>query len=160
MISSIRSELEEQSKTTLVSQAVSFFIHSLLALTTWLGLMLFGYAAHPVPIPQTLILLASFSVPLIAGFITARIHSSEMATLVWMLGVIWFLIACILVMDLPTGPNQCFDCDATEKMMRTFFSLPRPSGLLDNDGPFLGTWPASALVGYSLGSKLGFRRPE
>ena len=160
MISSVRTGLEAQNKTTLVSQAVSFFLHSLLALIIWLGLMLLGYAAHPVNISQSLILLASFTVPLIAGFVAARLHSSEMATLVWMLGVIWFLIACILVMDLPTGPNQCFHCDAAEKMMRTFFSLPRPSGLMDNDGPFIGSWPAAALFGYSIGAKLGFRRPK
>ncbi len=160
MVSTVRTEMEDGSRSTLAGQALSFLLHSLLALAIWMGLMLAGYAAHPVGVPQLLILLGSFAAPLIAGFLVARIHSSEMAGLVWLLGVIWFLIACIVVMDLPTGPNQCFHCEAVEKITRTFFSLPRPSGLADNDGPFLGTWPAAALVGYSLGAKLGFRRAE
>jgi hypothetical protein len=55
-------------------------------------------------------------------------------------------------------PNQCFQCDATDKLTRTFFSIPKPSGLIDDDGPFLATWPAAALVGYSIGAWLAFRR--
>jgi hypothetical protein len=43
-------------------------------------------------------------------------------------------------------------------LTRTFFSLPRPSGLIDDNGPFFGTWPAAALLGYSIGTRLAFRR--
>jgi hypothetical protein len=99
-------------------------------------------------------------VPLVVGFLVARIHPTEMATLVWLLGLIWFLIVCLWVLDMPTGPSQCFQCEATEKITRTFFSWPRPSGLIDDDGPFICTWPAVALVGYSIGAKLGFRRAK
>jgi hypothetical protein len=28
-------------------------------------------------------------------------------------------------------------------------------GLLDGQGRFLGTWPAVAMIGYSLGAKIG-----
>jgi hypothetical protein len=127
-----------------------------------MALMLLGYAIKPVGVPQLqlVILLFSLAVPLIVGLLIARIHPAEMATLVWLLGLIWFLIVCLWVMDMPTGPNQCFQCDATDKIARTFFSWPRPSGLIDNDGPFIGTWPAVALLGYSIGAKLGFRRAE
>jgi len=38
------------------------------------------------------------------------------------------------------------------------FSIPTPSGLIDDDGPFLGTWPAVALIGYSIGAALALRR--
>jgi len=162
MDSPVGTELEEQSQSKLSNQALSFFLHSLLALGTWMALMLLGYAIKPVGVPQLqlVILLFSLAVPLIVGLLIARIHPAEMATLVWLLGLIWFLIVCLWVMDMPTGPNQCFQCDATDKIARTFFSWPRPSGLIDNDGPFIGTWPAVALLGYSIGAKLGFRRAE
>jgi hypothetical protein len=80
-----------------------------------------------------------------------------MAASVWLLGLIWLLIISLWVLDMPTGPNQCFQCDATDKLTRTFFSIPRPSGLIDDDGPFIGTWPAAALVGYSIGAWLAIR---
>ena len=151
MGSSVQTDLEEQSTSKLSTQALSFFLHSLLALASWMALMLLGYAV---------ILLLSAAVPLAVGFLVARIYPAEMATLVWLLGIIWFLIVCLWVLNMPTGPNQCLQCEATEKLTRTFFSLPSPSGLIDNDGPFIGTWPAVALVGYSMGAKLGFRRPK
>jgi hypothetical protein len=160
MDSSVETDFEEQSQSKLSSQALSFFLHSLLALGSWMALMLLGYAINPVGVPQLVILLLSLAVPLIVGFFVARIHPTEMATLVWLLGLIWFLIVCLRVMDMPTGPNQCFQCDATDKITRTFFSWPRPSGLIDNDGPFICTWPAVALLGYSIGARLGFRRAE
>ena len=160
MDSTVETDLEEQSTSDLSRQALSFFLHSLLALGSWMALMLLGYAIHPAGVPQVLILLLSAAVPLVVGFLVGRIYSSEMATLVWLLGLIWFLIACLWVLNMPTGPNQCFHCEATEKLTRTFFSWPGPSGLIDNDGPFIGTWPAAALVGYSIGAKLGFRRPK
>jgi hypothetical protein len=158
--STVETDLEEQSTSDLSRQALSFFLHSLLALGSWMALMLLGYAIHPAGVPQVLILLLSAAVPLVVGFLVGRIYSSEMATLVWLLGLIWFLIACLWVLNMPTEPNQCFHCEATEKLTRTFFSWPGPSGLIDNDGPFIGTWPAAALVGYSIGAKLGFRRPK
>lgn len=160
MDSSVQTELEEQSSSKLSGQALSFFLHSLLALGSWLALMLLGYVINPSGVPQLAILLMSAAVPLVVGFLIARIHPTEMATLVWLLGLVWFLIVCLYVLDMPTGPNQCFQCEATEKLTRTFFSVPRPSGLIDNDGPFIGTWPAAALFGYSIGARLGFRRAE
>ncbi len=158
MHSSVQTELEEQSSSKLSGQALSFFLHALLALGSWMALMLLGYLINPVGVPQLAILLLSAAVPLVVGLLIARVHPREMATLVWLLGLVWFLIVCLWVLDMPTGPNQCFQCEATEKLTRTFFSLPRPSGLIDNDGPFIATWPAVALFGYSIGAKLGFRR--
>jgi hypothetical protein len=160
MDTSMQTELEESGRSKLAGQTLSFLLHSLLALGSWIALMLLGYAIDPGGVPQFAILLLSLGVPLVVGFFIARFYPSETATQVWLLGLIWFLIACLWVLDLPTGPNLCFQCDATEKLARTFFSLPRPSGLIDNDGPFLGAWPAAALIGYSIGAKLGFRRAE
>jgi hypothetical protein len=149
---------EGKSTSNLSSQAVSFFAHTLLALGSWLVLMVVGYALNPPAAPQSFILILSMLVPFIAGNIVTRFRQDEMATLVWLIGLIWLLIVSLWILDMPTGPNECFQCDATEKLTRTFFSLPQPSGLIDNDGPFIGTWPAAALLGYALGARLALRR--
>jgi hypothetical protein len=145
---------------SLPEQAFRFFFHSILGLGTWAALMFLGYVIQPVGVPQSAILLVSFCIPLIAGFIVNRFRQDEMATLVWLLGLTWILVIALWILDMPTGPNACFQCDATEKITRTFFSLPSPGGLIDNDGPFLGTWPAAALFGYALGARMAIRRKE
>jgi ABC-type branched-subunit amino acid transport system permease subunit len=142
----------------LFGQAVSFFMHSLLALGSWLALMLAGYALNPPGISLFLILILSMLVPFVVGNIVTRFRQDEMATLVWLVGLIWMLIVSLWILDMPTGPNACFQCDATEKLSRTFFSLPKPSGLIDDDGPILGTWPAAALIGYAIGARLALKR--
>jgi hypothetical protein len=116
-----------------------------------------GYFLNPPAVPQLAILFLSMLVPFIAGNIVTRFRQDEMATLVWLMGLIWLLIVSLWILDMPTGPNECFQCDATDKLTRTFFSLPKPSGLIDNDGPFLGTWPAAALLGYSIGARFALR---
>jgi len=151
---------EERNDSKLSRQAVSFFVHTLLALGSWLGLMFAGYAMNPPPVSQWMVLFMSMLVPFLVGNIITRFKQDEMATVVWLVGLIWVLIVSLWILDMPTGPNECFQCDATEKLTRTFFSLPTPSGLIDNDGPFIGTWPAAALLGYALGARLALRGRE
>jgi hypothetical protein len=158
MEASVQTDHEDPVQASLPHQAFWFFVHTFLGLAAWAALMLIGYAIHPVGVPQTVILLASILVPLGVGFVVNQFRQDEMATLVWLLGLTWFLIIALWILDMPTGPNACFQCDATEKITRTFFSLPNPGGLIDDDGPFLGTWPAAALFGYSLGAKLAMRK--
>ena len=158
MDSSLHTEEEQSNAARLAWQALSFLVHTGLALLTWAGLMALGYVLNPVGVPQIAILGLSFTVPLVVGLIVAKSRRDEMATAVWLLGLIWLLIIALWVLDMPTGPNQCFQCGATEKLTGTFFSFPYPSGLIDNDGPFLGTWPAAALVGYAIGASIGLRR--
>jgi hypothetical protein len=128
--------------------------------------MLVGYALNPPwfeqgVVPQGAILVVSLFVPLLVGFIVNRFRQDDMAPLVWLVGLIWVLIICLWILDMPTGPNECFQCDATEKLSRTFFSWPTPGGLIDNDGPFLCTWPAAAMLGYAIGARLSLRpRPK
>src|ERR1017187_1731931 len=159
MQSSLYSE-EERMDSKLSRQAISFLVHTLLALACWLALMAAGYALNPPGISQFFVLFMSMLVPFVVGNIINRLRQEEMATAVWLGGLIWILIIALWILDMPTGPNQCFQCDATEKLTRTFFSLPKPSGLIDNDGPFLGTWPAVALLGYSIGARLAMRRKK
>jgi len=151
---------EEDSSSKLSRQAVSFVVHVLLALAAWLLLMMAGYALNPPSVSQLLILLLSIAVPLGAGYLVTHFRQDDMATTIWLFGLIWILILSLWILDMPTGPNQCLQCGATEKLTRTFFSLPSPSGLIDNDGPFLVTWPAAALVGYSIGAKLAMRKKQ
>jgi hypothetical protein len=149
---------DESPSSQFTQQAISFFLHIVLALGTWFALMLVGYALNPPAVSQFLILLLSFLVPLGVGNLIIRVKQDEMAPLVWLIGLIWILIISLWILDMPTGPNECFQCDATEKLTRTFFSLPKPSGLIDNDGPFICTWPAAALIGYAIGARLGLKK--
>jgi hypothetical protein len=155
---SLLSTDEERGEAKLSAQAVSFFLHTALALGSWLALMFLGYTLNPPAVSQTIILVLSFLLPFAVGHIVTRFRQDEMATAVWLVGLISMLILSLWILDMPTGPNECFQCDATEKLTRTFFSVPKPSGLIDNDGPFFGTWPAAALLGYSIGAKLALRR--
>lgn len=154
----LNDELEEQSGSSLLHQVLSFFLHTILALGSWIALMLVGYAVNPVAVPQWAILALSLAVPLAIGLIVARFYPDEMARVVWLLGLSWLLIFCLWILGMPTTPNMCFECGPNEKIVRTLFSWPTPSGLIDNDGPFLATWPSAALLGYSIGAKLGMRR--
>jgi hypothetical protein len=159
MQSSLYTE-EERSESKLTRQAIWFLLHTLLAIGSWLALMGVGYAMSPSGVPQFVILILSMLFPLLVGFIVNKVRQDEMAPVVWLMGLIWVLIVSLWVLDMPTGPNECFQCNATEKLTRTFFSLPQPSGLIDDDGPFIGTWPAAALVGYSIGAQLAMKRKE
>jgi len=149
---------EDDGTDRLSQQALSFTLHSLLAIGAWILLMLLGYAINPAAVSQLVVLLLSILVPMLAGNLLARFSRDQMATHVWLVGLIWLLIMSLWVLDMPTGPNACYQCAATEKLARTFFSLPRPSGLIDDNGPFFGTWPAAALFGYSIGARIALRR--
>jgi hypothetical protein len=153
----LEDEEEPRREVTLGRQTLSFFAHALLALCAWMAMMLVGYQVDPQNVPQTAILAASVLVPLLFGFVVNRMRQAEMAAAVWLLGLTWFMIAALWIVDMPTGPHQCFNCGLGEKLSRTFFSIPSPSGLIDDDGPFLGTWPAAALVGYAIGAQLALR---
>jgi hypothetical protein len=154
----VHREEEEQSAPSLSRQALWFLIHTVIALASWLGLMLTGYALNPPAVSQTLILGLSIFVPLAVGHLVARLHPDETAASVWLLGLIWLLIIGLWILYMPTGPDRCFGCNATNKLSRTLLSIPEPSGLIDDDGPFLCTWPVAALFGYSFGAWLAPRR--
>lgn len=159
MISALlEEEQQERRAPSLSAQALSLLLHALVAQASWIALMLVGYALNPQNASQSLILALSAVVPLLVGLAVNHFRQAQMATVVWLLGVIWFMSAALWVIDMPTGPYQCFHCSITEKLSRTFFSFPQPSGLIDDDGPFLGTWPAVAFIGYSIGARLALRR--
>ena len=160
MASILLEDEEPRKEVTLGKQTASFFAHALLALSAWSALMTVGYVINPENVPQALILTASSIVPLILGLLVNRSRQSAMAAEVWLLGIIWAMVIALWIVDMPTGPNQCFQCTLGEKLSRTFLSVPMQSGLVDDDGPFLGTWPAAALVGYALGARLAMKIPK
>src|ERR1700734_2820822 len=151
MDSLFETEKHERPAPSPVRQAIRFLLHTLVALAAWVGLMALGYALNPSGVPQWAILAFSLAVPLMVGLIIALIRPDELATMVWLVGLIGLLIFGQWVLQMPTAPGACLQCDRTEKLTRTFFSFPGPSGLIDNDGPILATWPAAALLGYSIG---------
>jgi hypothetical protein len=136
----------------LTHQVSGFFTHSFLALAVWVAMMLLGYAINPAYIPQLVIFILSFLVPLVAGALIVGAWPSEIAPNVWLAGIIWLLFLSLWIIDLPTGPNACNNCSATEKIVRSLFSYPEPSGLIDDNGPFFGSWPAIAMIGYAVGA--------
>jgi hypothetical protein len=139
---------------TLTHQVFAFFGHTLIALSVWGAMMLVGYIINPAYIPQLVISVLSFLVPLIVGALIVGARPSEIAPHIWLAGIIWILFLSLWLLDLPTGPNACNQCAPTEKIVRSFFSYPTPSGLIDDNGPFFGTWPAIATVGYAMGAAL------
>jgi len=158
MDSLLHTDEEDARSAKLSRQAGSFLLHTFLAFGSWAALMCVGYALNPPGIPQWGVLAASFAVPMLVGLAVTKVRQDEMAIPIWLVGLMWLLIISLWVLDMPTGPNACFQCGATDKLTRTFFSLPSPSGLLDDDGPFLGTWPAAALIGYAVGAKLVLKK--
>jgi hypothetical protein len=149
---------EEEKVSNLAEQALWVFIHTLMALGSWVAMVLFISVLRPESVPVLITTALSFSIPFIVGNIFTRIKQNEMAPYTWLIGLIWFLIICLWILDMPTGPNQCYHCDASQKIYLTFFSFTEDSGLIDGQGRFVGTWPAVAFIGYGIGSSLALKR--
>jgi hypothetical protein len=142
------------------SQALWFFLHSLFALLAWGVMMLIITLTRPDSVPAAVTLALSFIFPLLIGFLLVKMRASDVATLTWLAGLVWFMIVGLWILDMPTGPGSCYHCGAGDKLWLTFFSLNRDSGMVDGQGRFLGTWPAAAMIGYSVGAKLSMRGRE
>jgi hypothetical protein len=151
-------EEEELKVANLGDQALWVLIHTLVAAGTWGGMMLAITLAHPQSVPAIFTLCLSFFVPLVVGYLFNKFRQNEMGPHTWLVGLIWFLIICLWILDMPTGPNQCYHCDASQKLYLTFLSLNEDSGLIDGEGRFLGTWPTLAFIGYGIGSGMALKK--
>lgn len=149
---------EEQQASNLGQQALWVLIHTLLAIASWGAMMFAITAAHPESVPVLITLALSFGIPFIVGYLFTRLKQNDMAPYTWLIGMIWFLIICLWILDMPTGPNQCYHCDASQKLFLTFLSPTEDSGLIDGEGRFLGTWPAAAWIGYGIGASFALKR--
>ena len=141
------------------SEALWFAIHSVLAVLTMVATILaMGYIAHPDPEavgPKEIGTLLVILVPMIAGFVIAKIQGNHIARYVWITGLLMFSAVCVWVLDLPTGNGLCEHCGALDKLWRTFFSISNGSGLMAGQGLAVGTWAPLSLVGYAIGANYG-----
>jgi hypothetical protein len=135
-------------------QALWFFLHALFCVVAWGAMMAIISLFHPENVPASITLAASFVWPLVAGFLLVKARPSDVASLIWLAGLVWFMIVGLMVLDMPTGIGACYHCGATRKVVLTFLSLNRDSGMLDGQGRFLGTWPTAATIGYSIGARV------
>jgi hypothetical protein len=150
--------LEEEKGSTLGGQTLWVLAHTLIAIGSWAATILIITAVRPENIPVLITLGLAFSVPFLVGNLFTRFKQNGMAPYTWLIGMIWFLIICLWILDMPTGPNQCYHCDASQKLYLTFLSPTEDSGLIDGQGRFIGTWPSVALIGYSIGSSFALKR--
>jgi hypothetical protein len=151
---------EEEKVSNLGEQALWVFIHVLMAAGSWAAMMFAISITKPESIPVLITAALSFVIPFVVGNIFTRVKQNDMAPYTWLIGLIWFLIICLWILDMPTGPNQCYHCDASQKLYLTFFSPTEDSGLIDNDGRIIGTWPTIAFIGYGIGASLALKRKK
>jgi hypothetical protein len=138
-------------------EAVWFLTHTLIAfvlLAIVIGVMSLNHPDPDSASPKMLGTLLAFLVPVVGGFLLARIHRNDVAGYIWISGLVIFSIVCVWVLDLPTGNGLCENCGAGEKLWRTFFSFTHGSGLMGGDGLLVGAWIPLSMIGYAIGAKL------
>jgi hypothetical protein len=141
----------------LAREALWFLAHTLIAfvlLAIVVGVMALNHPDPDSSSPKLLGTVLAFVAPIVGGFLLARIHHNEVATYVWISGLVIFSIVCVWVVDLPTGNGLCETCGAGEKLWRTFFTFSHGSGLMAGDGLLVGTWIPLSMIGYAIGAKL------
>ena len=157
-MSGLRNISGDKSIGELAREAAWFLTHTALALVM-LGVVIVGMTMnHPDPEsvnPKLLATALTFVVPLLGGFIVARRSQNDVASYVWISGLVVFAIVCVWVLDLPTGNGLCENCGAVEKLWRTFFDIQHGSGLIAGDGLLIGTWIPLSMIGYAVGAKFG-----
>ena len=140
------------------NEALWFTLHSIIAVVAMIATILVMALFHPDPEspgPKELGTLLVVLVPMIAGFIIAKVQGNEIARYVWITGLLLFSAVCVWVLDLPTGNGLCEHCGAVDKLWRTFFSISNGSGLMAGQGIAVGCWVPLSLVGYAIGAKYG-----
>ena len=145
----------------LTREAFLFLTHTLVAvvfLAIAIGVMSLNHPDPDSSAPKQLGTILAFLVPMIGSFLLARIHHNNVATYVWVSGLVFFSIVCVRVLNLPTGNGLCENCGAAEKLWRTFFTFEQGSGLLGGDGLLIGTWIPLSMIGYAFGARLAIKR--
>jgi hypothetical protein len=141
-------------------QAGSFCFQILLALLVYAAIFLTLTYINPTDWPAAATTLLLAVIPLVAGFIVHLRGRPSVATDIWIAGVVWLLMVTVYVLELPTGPNTCEHCTAVSKIWLTLFDLSNDSNLMGGAGRVIGTWPALAVISYSIGATLSCRRYE
>jgi len=139
-------------------ESLWFLTHTLLAvifLALVIGVMSLNHPDPDSATPKLLGTLLVFVVPLIGGYIIARVQQNDIARYVWISGLVIFSLVCVWVLDLPTGNGLCETCGAVEKLWRTFFTISHGSGLMGGDGLLVGAWIPLSMIGYAVGARFG-----
>jgi len=149
-----------KSLSELGSEAFWFLAHTLIAIV-FLALALGAVTmTHPDPEasePKLLGTALAFVVPMLGGYLVAKVQQNEVARYVWISGLVFFSIVCVWVLDLPTGAGLCEKCGALEKLWRTFFDIQHGSGLMGGDGLLFGTWVPLCMISYAIGASFALR---
>jgi len=141
-------------------EALWFTLHTIFATLVLAIIVIAFWVAHTDPEatnPKLLATVLAFFVPMVVGFILARIRGDKTAAYIWISAILFFSIVCVWVLDLPTGNGLCEHCDAAQKLYRTFFDINHGSGLMGGDGLLVGTWIPLAMIGYAVGAKFGLK---
>lgn len=153
-------EIEEEKIAELPNQAFWVMVHTLIAAGSWIAMLVVVTLFHPLVVPVAVTTALSFTVPFVVGNIFNRFKQNDMGPQLWLVAFIWFMGIVLWVLDMPTGPNECYHCDASQKIFFTFASFTSDSGLIDGQGRLVGTWPTVALIGYAIGSKMALKSKD
>ena len=140
------------------SEAFWFLTHTFLAVCLLAVMLGAVWMTHPDPdstTPKLLGTVLAFMVPMLGGFIVAKMQQNDIARYTWISGLLLFSVICVYVLDLPTGNGLCENCGAVEKLWRTFFDIGNGSGLMGGDGLLVGAWVPLSTIGYAIGAGFG-----
>jgi hypothetical protein len=139
-------------------ESVWFLAHTLLAviiLAITIGVITLNHPDPDSNVPKLAGSILAFLVPMVGGFLIARMQQNHIARYVWISGLVLFSVVCVWVLDLPTGNGLCETCGAVEKLWRTFFTFTHGSGLMGGDGLLVGAWIPLSMIGYAVGAGFG-----
>lgn len=142
----------------LLREAGLFLLHTVIAVAALAIVVAAFWIARADPDssrPKILGTVLAFFVPMLVSFLIFRVRKDNVAGFVWISGMIFFLVVCVYVLDLPTGPGLCEHCGLLERLYRTFFSIDNNSGMLGGDGLLIGSWIPLSIIGYAVGAKVG-----
>jgi hypothetical protein len=145
----------------LAREALWFLTHTLIAfvlLAIAVGVMSLNHPDPDSSAPKLLGTVLALLAPMAGGFLFARIHHNNIASYIWISGLVIFSVVCVRVLDLPTGTGLCENCGAVEKLWRTFFTFTHGSGLMGGDGLLMGAWIPLSMIGYAVGAKFALKR--
>jgi len=145
----------------LAREALWFLTHTLIAfvlLAIAVGVMSLNHPDPDSSAPKLLGTVLALLAPMAGGFLFARIHHNNIASYIWISGLVIFSVVCVRVLDLPTGTGLCENCGAVEKLWRTFFTFTHGSGLMGGDGLLIGAWIPLSMIGYAVGAKFALKR--
>lgn len=148
----------DKSPEQIASQIISFVLHILISLAVYFALFLIMTVVNPADLPAVLVTVAVFVLDFVVAYIIHMGGRRTAARSIWIAGVVWLLMVVVYVLELPTGPGKCEFCTATSKIGLTLFDMAQGSNLMNGEGRIIGTWPALAMIGYSIGAAFGMRR--